>query len=49
MLLTFKRAAAVTGVPLGNVKFLVVPFIVRLTGNVVVASAGTTVSIMIVK
>jgi hypothetical protein len=46
---TFNNSAAVTLVPLGRVKFLVVPFIVRVTGRVVVASAGTTSEIAIVK
>jgi len=49
ILLTFSNSAAVTGVPFGKVRDLVVPFIVRVTGSVVVASAGTTLSIMIVR
>jgi hypothetical protein len=49
IVLTFNNSAAVTLVPLGSVKFLVVPFIVRVTGRVVVASAGTTSEITIVR
>jgi hypothetical protein len=49
MLLTFSNSAAVTGVPLGRVKALVTPFIEKVTGSVVVASAGMTSLIMIVK
>jgi hypothetical protein len=49
IVLTFNSSAAVTFVPLGRVKFLVVPFIVRVTGSVVVASEGTTSEIAIVK
>ena len=49
IVLTFNNSAAVTLVPLGRVKFLVVPFIVRVTGSVVVVSAGITSEIAIVK
>jgi hypothetical protein len=49
IVLTFNSSAAVTGVPLGRANALVVPFIVRVTGRVVVASEGITSEITIVK
>jgi hypothetical protein len=49
MLLTFNNSAAVTGVPFGKVNALVVPFIVRVIGNVVVVPVGITLSIIIDK
>jgi hypothetical protein len=47
--LTFNNSAAVTGVPLGKVNALVVPFIVSVTGRVSVASAGITLETTTVK
>jgi hypothetical protein len=47
--LTLRRSEAVTGVPFGKTRALVVPFIVRVTGKVAVVSAGTTSLITIVK
>jgi hypothetical protein len=49
MLLTFNNSAAVTGVPFGRVNALVVPFMVRVIGSVVVVSVGITLSIMTVR
>jgi hypothetical protein len=46
---TPNNSAAVTLVPLGRVKFLVVPFIVRVTGKIAVVSAGIVSEIAIVK
>jgi hypothetical protein len=49
ILLTFSNSAAVTGVPLGKVNGFVTSLRVRVTGKVVVASAGITVLIIIVR
>ena len=49
MTLVLSNSAAVTGVPLGSVSALVVPFKVSVTGSVVVASAGTTSEMRTVK
>jgi hypothetical protein len=49
IVLTFNSSAAVTLVPLGRVKLLVVPFIVKVIGRVAVASDGITSEITIVK
>jgi hypothetical protein len=49
ILLTFSNSAAVAGVPFGRTSALVVPFMVSVTGRVAVVSAGTTLSMMIVR
>jgi hypothetical protein len=49
IVLVSNSSAAVTLVPFGSIRLLVTPFIVRVTGKVVVASAGITSEIAIVK
>jgi len=49
IVLTFSRSAAVTLVPFGRVRFLVVPFILSVIGKVAVVSAGITSEIATVR
>jgi hypothetical protein len=48
-MLTPRSCSAVTGVPFGKVRLLEVPFNVRVTGKVVVVSAGNASDINTVK